>query len=79
MKEILFFSSNTCKPCESVKRILSEEIINELNIKQYTAESDFEVFIKYEVMSVPTFIVLENNNVIHKTYGAKNLKELRNL
>ena len=78
-KKILFFSSENCNPCNQVKKLLSEEIIKELNISFYSAEDDFEMFIENEVKSVPTFISKINNIEKNRAHGFKTIKELKNL
>ena len=79
MKEILFFSSQTCNPCNQVKKLLSEDIIKDLNIKFYNAEDDFEKFVEYKVQSVPTFICKESSIEKNRVYGFKTVEELRSL
>tara|TARA_Y100000114_G_C11762546_1_gene330743 strand:+ start:519 stop:761 length:243 start_codon:yes stop_codon:yes gene_type:complete len=78
-KKILFFSSETCNPCNQVKKLLSKEIIKELNIVFYSAEDDFEIFVENEVKSVPTFISKVNNIEKNRAHGFKTIKELKNL
>ena len=79
MKEILFFSSQSCNPCNQVKKLLSEDIIKDLNVKVYTAEDDFEKFVEYKVQSVPAFIFKENCVEKNRVYGFKTVEELRSL
>ena len=79
MKELLFFSSQTCNPCSQVKKLLSEDIIKDLNIKFYNAEDDYEKFVEYKVQSVPTFISKENSIEKNRVYGFKTVEELKSL
>ena len=78
-KKILFFSSKTCNPCNQVKKLLSEEIIKELNISFYSAEDDFEIFIEHEVQSVPTYIKIVEEKEVNRSFGFKTVEELRSL
>ena len=78
-KEILFFSSKGCGPCRTLKQVLNESTIKELNIKMLDAEEDTEKFIEYKVMGVPTFIKLVNGVETHRVSGHQTIEELKEL
>ena len=77
--KILFFSSSTCNPCNQVKRNLSDDIVEELNIEFLSAEDDFEKFVDHQVQAVPTFVKLVNGKESTRTSGFKTVTDLRNL
>jgi hypothetical protein len=58
---------------------LSEDIIKELNISFYSAEDDFEMFVKHEVQSVPTYIKVLEEKEENRSFGFKTVEELRSL
>lgn len=81
-KNILFFSSSTCGPCRHAKSILTEETVKELNlnIKNYTAEDNWEVFSQYQVASVPTFILVdEESKEVNRKVGFKTIEDIKGL
>jgi hypothetical protein len=78
-KEILFFSTKKCVPCTSIKQKLNESITQELNICFLDGEEDVDMFIKYRVMGVPTFIKLVNGVETNRESGHKTIQELREL
>jgi len=81
-KQILFFNSPYCGPCHSAKRALTQEVCEELNIEitYYSAENDWNAFSKYKVISVPTFLTIdENKNEINRLEGFKSLEDIKEL
>jgi len=78
-KEILFFSTKKCVPCTSIKQKLNESITQELNICFLDGEEDVDMFIKYRVMGVPTFIKLVNGVETNRKSGHRTVQELREL
>ncbi len=78
-KEILFFSTNACVPCTSIKQQLDKNIIQELNIRILDAEENTDLFIEHKVMGVPTFIKLVNGVETNRKSGHKTIQELREL
>lgn len=79
--KILFFSSSSCGPCKLAKSMLTEEVVNNLDveIKNISAENDFETFAEYKVASVPTFILVDDDVEIKRKVGFKNIKDLEDL
>lgn len=62
--KMLFFSSDTCKPCEKFKPIL-EEVRTELNVEVeyiYRERDKKQLGAKYYVQGVPTMICLNNED-----------------
>ena len=78
-KEILFFSSKTCGPCQNVKQQLNESLTQELNIRFLDAEEDTNLFIEHKIMSVPTFVKLDDGIETNRKSGYRTIKELKEL
>lgn len=74
---ILFFSSEWCGPCKSVKKYLTKEVMADLDIFQLDAAEDVETFTEFQVSSVPTFIKLVNGKEEKRHVGALDLKDLK--
>ena len=79
MKEILFFSSPWCGPCRQMKSMLNESIKKEINIKVVDISEDMEKATEYQVMNVPTFVVLKNGKEVARKIGAASIEALREL
>lgn len=82
MNKILFFSSSSCGPCNLAKKQLSEDVINDLGITivNVSAENDFEMFAKFQVASVPTFISVDENDIeIKRKIGFKSIQDIKEL
>ena len=78
-KKILFFSSPWCGPCRQMKTMLNESIQNELNIDMVDISIDMEKAAKYQVMNVPTFVVLQNDKEVSRKIGATTIDSLRSM
>lgn len=78
-KEILFFSSPWCGPCRQMKNILNESIKSELNITIIDISENMEKATEYQVMNVPTFVVLESGKEVSRKIGATTIDGLRQL
>lgn len=76
-KQILFFSSPWCGPCRQMKTMLNESIQNELNIEIIDISVDIDKATKYQVMNVPTFIVLEDGKEVSRKIGAATIDSLK--
>jgi thioredoxin 1 len=81
MKMILYFTANWCNPCKKTK-----PIVEELNREQIMAkffivdvDSDIEMTKDFEIMSVPTFVVMKDNTEIHRVTGAQTKQQLEEL
>ena len=77
--EILFFSAPWCGPCKMMKSALSEDLINELNIRVIDIAADMELATEYQVMNVPTFVKLVDNQEVSRKVGTTTIEKLRNL
>ena len=75
--ELLIFSSEDCKPCQlyipTVKQVCEKMQINCKIIKR---ESDKDLFEYYQVLSVPTTLLLANNKAVWSTPGSLSYMEL---
>ncbi len=79
MSKILFFSAPWCGPCSQMKKIITEDLMKELNIEIIDISKDISMSTKYEIMNVPTFIKLEDEIIKSKTSGTVTIDMLRSL
>ena len=80
MRMIYYFTADWCNPCKKVKPIV-EEMNRESSIKfqMIDVDSEAELVKKFEIRSVPTFILIENGIEIKRTSGAQTREQLQDL
>jgi thioredoxin 1 len=78
MKTILYFTADWCHPCKKVR-----PIVEELNREYFPGmfqiidvDIEKEMAKSFELKSVPTFILFENNNEINRLVGAQTKQSL---
>lgn len=70
---LLDFYSDTCIPCKRMSGLLldlEEEYEDQIYIYKVNVNYDEELAKKYEVMSVPTLVVIENGEEKNRLTGA---------
>ena len=77
MSHVLYFTAEWCNPCKRVRPI-AEELDRDGLIKfQYVdADENAELCKKFEIKSIPTFILIEDGNEVRRTNGAKTKEQL---
>lgn len=71
MKHLLVFSASYCSPCKSLKKMLLDNPQEGLNLLQLDIDSNIEVAKQYNVRSVPTSIILVDNEEVSRLTGYK--------
>jgi thioredoxin 1 len=79
VKHILYFTADWCNPCQRTKPFAEELISEGANIKFIDADSETEMVKNFKVMSIPTFIVIEDGQEVARANGAKTKQELKDL
>lgn len=81
MKTIIYFTADWCGPCKKTRPIVEElnKDLSLINIKIVDVDSEMELAKKFEIKSVPTFIVIENNEEISRVVGAQTKQSLLGL
>ena len=77
MRAVYYFTADWCNPCKKVKPIVEE--INKDSIVKFqmiNVDSEIELAKRFEIMSVPTFILIENGKETKRTTGAKTREQL---
>ena len=77
--KILLFSSRLCSSCNVAKKRLKNEEFKDLCVEILDSTEDYELFLEYQVKSVPTFIKLVDNKEVKRKVGFKGLDDIRRL
>lgn len=80
MKVVYYFTADWCSPCKKTKPIV-ENLNREQNKVKFQiidADSEIDLVTKFEVRSIPTFILIENGNEINRITGAQTKESLEN-
>lgn len=79
---LIDFYADWCGPCKmSAPHVeaLAEEKADVLKVAKVNIDESPELATKYGVMSIPTFVLVKDGQVLTKAVGAKNKNELLNL
>ena len=77
MSHVLYFTADWCNPCKKVKPFVEE--INKDSITKFQmidVDSEMELTKKFEIRSVPTFILIKDGKEIKRTNGAQTREQL---
>ncbi|WP_406617080.1 thioredoxin family protein [Mycoplasmopsis adleri] len=77
---ILVFHALWCPPCRMFKNSL-EEISNKDKVKVYRVDIDQnkELAGEFQVMSIPTWFIFKNNEIVYKGNGYVPYEELKQI
>ena len=74
-KKILRFTASWCQPCKMLAKNLQTANI-ELPIEVIDIDEDQEKAIEYQVRSVPTLVMVENDTEVKRNVGVISTKQL---
>ncbi len=80
MKQVYYFTADWCGPCKKVRPIVEELNRDQSDVKFQIIDVDSagELARKFEVKSIPTFILIEDGQEVNRFTGAKTKKDLEN-
>jgi thioredoxin 1 len=76
MKKIIRFTAEWCQPCKTLAKQLETMELN-MHIDVIDIDKDPEIAIEYGIRSVPTLVLMEDNQVISKIVGLKSTQEIK--
>lgn len=77
---IYYFTAEWCNPCKKVKPIVEE--MNRESITKFQmidVDSETELVKRFDIKSVPTFILIQNGIEIKRITGAQTREQLQDL
>jgi thioredoxin 1 len=78
MKTVFYFTADWCNPCKKVKPIV-EELNREQDYAKFQiidADIEMELVKRFEIRSVPTFILMEDGIEVNRIIGAQTRESL---
>ena len=78
MKQVYYFTADWCGPCKKVRPIVDELSRDQAEVKFQIidVDSEGELARRFEVKSIPTFILIEDGNQINRITGAHTKNDL---
>ena len=77
MKHVLYFTADWCNPCQRTKPHAEELIAEGANIKFVDADDEPDMVKNFKVLSIPTFVLIEDGKEIKRMNGAKTKEQLQ--
>jgi len=77
--EVLFFTSTRCGACRRVEPAVRQLMSEGFPMRKLDPGSDREMFQKYSIRCVPTFIYVVGDREINRLVGARSIDDLRRL
>lgn len=82
MPVLVDFWASWCNPCKMMTSVV-EEIENEMKGKvkvcKVNIDEEADLAVKYNIMSIPTFLIFKDGKVMNKAVGMQDKQELINL
>lgn len=76
MKHVFYFTADWCGPCKKVRPIVQELIQEGYSFQIIDVDIEKELVKNFEISSVPTFILFENEKQINRISGAQTKNSL---
>ena len=77
MKQILYFSAPWCGPCKTLAPIVSE-LSSQINVQKINVDTDTELSSKFGIRSVPTLVLVENDQENGRKIGLQTKQDILN-
>jgi thioredoxin 1 len=76
MKHVFYFTADWCGPCKKVRPIVEELIKDGHSFQIIDVDIEKELVEKFEISSVPTFILFKNEKLVNRISGAQTKTQL---
>jgi thioredoxin len=78
VKQVYYFTADWCGPCKKVRPIVEElsRDQSEVKFQIIDVDSEGELTRRFEVKSIPTFILIEDGKEVNRVTGAQTKNDL---
>ena len=76
MKNVFYFTADWCGPCKKVRPVVEDMIREGFHIQIIDVDIEKELVKNFEITSVPTFILFENEKQLDRISGAQTKNSL---
>ena len=78
---IIDFYAEWCAPCKAMKPVIQKMKVMhpEVKIEEIDSDANMELVKQYEVSSLPTYVFIKDEEVVHTATGAMSSKILEDL
>jgi thiol-disulfide isomerase/thioredoxin len=76
MKTVFYFTAEWCGPCKKTRPIVEDLKKEGFDFQMIDADYEQLLVLRFEVKSVPTFILIENQKEIKRIVGAQTRESL---
>jgi len=75
---LIDFWASWCGPCRMVSPIVDEiaDEVSSVKVVKINVDEQPELAQKYDIMSIPTLMVMKNGKIVNKSVGAKSKQSL---
>ena len=77
MKQVYYFSAPWCQPCQTLGPIM-EQVSQQVHVEKINVDYEADLITKYGVRNVPTVILVENGQEVHRFIGARSFNDVMN-
>jgi thioredoxin-like negative regulator of GroEL len=77
MKKLLYFSAGWCQPCRTLGPIM-EQVAQDIPVQKINVDLQKESTAQFNIRTIPTVILMENEQEIRRFTGVKSLNEIIN-
>ena len=76
MKTVFYFTADWCQPCKRVRPIVEDMKKDGFEFQMIDADYEQLLVKRFEIKSIPTFVLLNDGKEINRITGAKTREEL---
>lgn len=78
---LIDFYANWCMPCKMLAPVIDEiaSEVQDVKICKVNVDEQAELAQQFQIMSIPTLVVMKDGKVVNKTMGARPKREILNM
>ena len=75
MKQLFYFSAEWCVPCQTLGPIM-DQVSQKIPVQKINIDYEADITSKYGVRSIPTVILVENEQEVRRFTGARSFQQV---